>query len=658
MASLVSNHILKVLCNNRCCLEFQQLDAFLRQTFTVDEQLLRRALLTGESFRVVDEKSTGRALSPGALIIARTALRVCKNPEKCARCEELHLCRYLVCGNCRFGNKCKNSHDLKSPHNSAVLINKNLQFLEEAQLFQLLLLNDPSLAPEVCSHYNKGNGEHGSCKYQTSCTSLHVCQHFLQDDCKFGAACKRAHNFDATAMKILNGRGFSPENIRNLQKIYKARFLLTDQTEKPVPKGAEKDFTRVSSSSDKQVTRQHSSSSVSEADRNEICLFFVRKGCSFKEKCIRVHHALPYKWEILDNDGSTWKQFPNEEDVERAYCNPANDKSIGPLPVDFTLMLCGGKQIRRLSTASSVTKPPHFILTTEWLWYWKNEKGQWIEYGQGKDEKPITSKSLENVYLSEIEEIPFSVGGNDYVLHIKKMYQQNLKYKTKREVRRRPRFISAQDVNGKSKSDAQDTPCSSSVEFPGHWDKNALPSFSYKIVPLPSSAPDYNAVTSLFKRTMSSSTIHSIKRVQNPSVWRVFHWQKEQMKERNAGREIDERYLFHGTDKSLIEAICEQNFDWRICGVHGSLYGKGSYFARDARYADRFAKSKAGYKMIFVALVLVGEFTQGSSSLVRPPQKSSSTGFYDSCVDNTSNPAIFVIFEKYQIYPEYIIEYS
>lgn len=31
------------------------------------------------------------------------------------------------------------------------------------------------------------------------------------------------------------------------------------------------------------------------------------------------------------------------------------------------------------------------------------------------------------------------------------MYQQNLRYKTKREVRRRPRFVSAQDVRGESK---------------------------------------------------------------------------------------------------------------------------------------------------------------------------------------------------------------
>lgn len=51
-------------------------------------------------------------------------------------------------------------------------------------------------------------------------------------------------------------------------------------------------------------------------------------------------------------------------------------------------MTCGGRQVRRLSTASSVTKPPNFILTTEWLWYWKNEKQEWLEYGQGVSKFP------------------------------------------------------------------------------------------------------------------------------------------------------------------------------------------------------------------------------------------------------------------------------
>lgn len=60
---------------------------------------------------------------------------------------------------------------------------------------------------------------------------------------------------------------------------------------------------------------------------------------------------------------------------------------------------------------------------------------------------------------------------------------------------------------------------------------------------------------------------------------------------------------------------------------------------------------------MFLARVLVGEFTLGSSDYVRPPMKDSQN-FYDSCVNNFLNPSIFVIFEKQQVYPEYLIEYQ
>uniref|UniRef100_W5K0D3 Poly (ADP-ribose) polymerase family, member 12a n=1 Tax=Astyanax mexicanus TaxID=7994 RepID=W5K0D3_ASTMX len=647
MAKIVSNRIMQLLCDNMGCLELGQVDSVLKKSYTVDEGLLKRLLSDRSSFEMVEQ-------STGPLLVSRTDLRVCcKQGDDCQDCGQLHICRYLVCGKCKFGFKCKNSHDIKSQHNSALLALKNLSNLEEAQLFQLLLQNDPTLLPEVCPHYNIGNGEHGSCKFSMTCKNLHLCQHFLQDDCKFGAACKRAHSFDAAAMKILNARGLSPENLRNLHKIYKNRFLLAGNDEKHAAKPVEKG---------KQTSRQHSSNSVSEADRSEICLYFVRQGCSFKGKCVRVHHDRPYKWEVLAQDGVTWTHMPNEEDIERAYCNPANEKSSGPQPVNFSSMTCGGASVRRLSTASSVTKPPHFILTTEWLWYWEDEKGQWNEYGHGDDGKnvsSVSSKVLENLFLAEVEtELTFSVGNQNYVLNLKDMCQQNIKYKTKRKVRRRPQFVSAQDVKGKLKSDTQESSSSSSVEVPAHWDKGTPTDHSYKIVPLLKSATDYKTVEMLFKRTMYTSTIHSIRRVQNPSLWRVFQWQKEQMKERNGGKDVDERYLFHGTDQHLIDAICDQNFDWRVCGVHGTLYGKGSYFARDAKYSDKYAKSSGRTKMMFVALVLVGELTRGKTTYLRPPQKNGGRGFYDSCVDNESNPAIFVIFEKYQIYPEYIIEYS
>lgn len=47
------------------------------------------------------------------------------------------------------------------------------------------------------------------------------------------------------------------------------------------------------------------------------------------------------------------------------------------------------------------------------------------------------------------------------------------------------------------------------------------------------------------------------------------------MKKNNGGRNVEEKQLFHGTDTKHLDAICLNNFDWRICGTHGTAYGKG-----------------------------------------------------------------------------------
>lgn len=62
---------------------------------------------------------------------------------------------------------------------------------------------------------------------------------------------------------------------------------------------------------------------------------------------------------------------------------------------------------------------------------------------------------------------------------------------------------------------------------------------------------------------------------------------------------------------------------------------------------------------MFVCRVLAGEHTQGNSGLLRPPTKDGEdTCLYDSCVDNVCNPSIFVIFQKRQVYPEYLLQYE
>ena len=50
---------------------------------------------------------------------------------------------------------------------------------------------------------------------------------------------------------------------------------------------------------------------------------------------------------------------------------------------------------------------------------------------------------------------------------------------------------------------------------------------------------------------------------------------------------------------------------------------------------------------------------QGNPSYTRPPPlKPGGYELYDSCVDNASNPTMYIVFERDQCYPKYLIEYE
>jgi len=44
-----------------------------------------------------------------------------------------------------------------------------------------------------------------------------------------------------------------------------------------------------------------------------------------------------------------------------------------------------------------------------------------------------------------------------------------------------------------------------------------------------------------------------------------------------SGESVNEKFLFHGTSKNAVDAICANNFDWRVCGSHGTVYGQGNF---------------------------------------------------------------------------------
>lgn len=84
------------------------------------------------------------------------------------------------------------------------------------------------------------------------------------------------------------------------------------------------------------------------------------------------------------------------------------------------------------------------------------------------------------------------------------------------------------------------------------------------------------------------------------------------------------------------------------------------YFAARAalsvqeRYSPRGAD---GSKYVFVAKVLTGEYAVGGPGLRAPPLREGAGPplRYDSVVDNALRPAIFVIFNDTQAYPQYLI---
>ena len=136
----------------------------------------------------------------------------------------------------------------------------------------------------------------------------------------------------------------------------------------------------------------------------------------------------------------------------------------------------------------------------------------------------------------------------------------------------------------------------------------------------------------------------------------IFCRKKKNMKDEK------EKRLFHGTSPGSVEAICKENFDWRLSGKNATVFGDGSYFALNASYSHSYAtRDNDSSHFMFLAKVLVGSYTNGDSGYRRPPPKQPSnpaSDRYDSCVDNILNPTIFVIFDIDQCYPEYVIKYS
>ncbi|XP_045421272.1 zinc finger CCCH-type antiviral protein 1 isoform X4 [Lemur catta] len=380
------------------------------------------------------------------------------------------------------------------------------------------------------------------------------------------------------------------------------------------------------------------SSRVHDPSLENICLDHLHGRCQLNGSCDKDHFHLPYRWQKLRE--KKWEDFESMEKIEEAYCDPQNHVfSVAEGTINFQEMMCGSMRIRRMSTPASVTKPVDSVFTTKWIWYWKNEYGKWIPYGEEKDNQKgsnIDSSYLESIYQQCPRGIvAFQADSRNYELSFQGMVQTNRASKTQKDVIRRPSPHLVQTPSEPL------TPT-----FLPQQDLGFQPSNGFKLLELNNQHPEYVQISEHFRASMKNFKIEKIKKIQNPELLANFMRKKQQMQKK------DEKLLFYATRHTHVESICAKNFNWTVHETHEPKYGTGNYFAKDAFYSHKNCPYDARHIIMFVARVLVGNFTKGEKMYTSPSLP------YDSYVDFTFNPSVFVIFEKDQIYPEYVIEYT
>ncbi|KAL6033181.1 hypothetical protein STEG23_031800 [Scotinomys teguina] len=383
----------------------------------------------------------------------------------------------------------------------------------------------------------------------------------------------------------------------------------------------------------------------------EICQDYLYKGCQ-QSNCSKSHFRLPYKWQLFT--AGAWNDLSDMENIEKAYCDPQTEIIlIGKHKLNFQEMTCDSYLIRRLSTPSSVAQSADSVFSTKWLWYWKNEFNQYVQYGEERKGQP--SSNINSPYLESFFQscprgvVPFQAGSQNYELSFQGMIQTNIASKTQRRVVRRPAFVSSEDVEQRRRGlDRQPVMRQANVTLDSFRQQNirAVPPDSYELLELNSQDAEYAEISELFKASMKHFKITKIKRIWNQNLWETFERKMLMMKKKN------EMHLFHATCRAHVDHICKNNFEWILHGSRETRYGKGNYFAKEAIYSHKNCPYEARNIVMFVARVLVGDSIEGNMTYNSPP------ALYDSCVDTRLNPSVFVIFQKEQIYPEYVIEYT
>lgn len=142
--------------------------------------------------------------------------------------------------------------------------------------------------------------------------------------------------------------------------------------------------------------------------------------------------------------------------------------------------------------------------------------------------------------------------------------------------------------------------------------------------------------------------VYSIIRIENIRLWNI-----HQQLQRNI--RCESTRLIHGTASSMQQqSIIYHGFYQSYCP--NGLIGDGIYFALRASYSnnDPYVMRKTAHRReLFICQVLLGKTTLGKNGLQSPPPNHHAVHF-----SNFNEIDEFCIFNHYQVYPEYLVQYD
>lgn len=188
------------------------------------------------------------------------------------------------------------------------------------------------------------------------------------------------------------------------------------------------------------------------------------------------------------------------------------------------------------------------------------------------------------------------------------------------------------------------------LSYPSNWTTMSLNENPIQFISLDHSSEEYQNISNFFLKSLekSSSVIYSIIRIQNLRLWYIFQ-ELQKLIPHNTQR------LFHGTASHTHQKlIMYHGFCSSFCP--GGAIGDGVYFAVHAHYSDQnpYVLKKTNHRReLFICQAIIGNSGQGYYGAKSPP-----SGCHSLHASASNSNTMFCIFNNFQVYPEYIVQYD